>query len=101
MLTIKWNDKTGWQSPQISEYAPLHLDPSCVVFHYAIECFEGMKAYKDKDSNIRLFRPDMNMKRLNSSCKRLTLPAFNEEELLKCLKTLVKVDDHWIPKQRG
>lgn len=50
------------------------------------QCFEGMKAYVGPKGEIRLFRPDMNMKRLNSSMKRLLLPQFDEEELTKCLK---------------
>ena len=71
------------------------------MFHYGIECFEGMKAYKDKAGKIRLFRPDMNMARLLRSCRRLTLPAFDKVQLLECIKGLLKVDERWIPDQRG
>lgn len=46
-----------------------------MVFHYALEAFEGMKAYLDDNRIIRLFRPEMNMERLNSSAKRLALPV--------------------------
>lgn len=42
--------------------APLVLDPSCTVFHYAQTVFEGMKAYRDEHEKVTLFRPDMNMK---------------------------------------
>lgn len=44
---------------------PLELDPSSTVFHYAFTLFEGMKAYRQEDGTIRLFRPDMNMARMN------------------------------------
>jgi branched-chain amino acid aminotransferase len=101
MLSVKWNASKGWQAPLIQPYGPISLEPSAVVFHYSMECFEGMKAYKDKKGNIRLFRPDMNMKRLNSSCSRLTLPTFDEKELLQCIKSLVKLDERWIPQERG
>ena len=90
-----------WKSPRIIPYQPLQLDPSCSVFHYATECFEGMKAYKDKSNKIRLFRPDMNMKRLNSSAQRLALPCINENELLECIKQLCKIDSKFIPNQQG
>ena len=40
---------------------------------YPFQCFEGMKAYKDKAGKIRMFRPDMNMKRFLRSTKRLTM----------------------------
>ena len=79
----------------------MSLDPSSAVFHYGMECFEGMKAYKDKEGKLRLFRPDLNMNRFLHSSKRLGLPAFDKKELLECIKQLVKLDNRWIPTERG
>lgn len=79
MLTIKWNNDKGWDSPKISPYKPLELDPSSVIFHYAPSLFEGMKAYKDKEGKIRIFRPDMNMKRMNTSADRVALPVSTQD----------------------
>ncbi|KAJ1569931.1 branched-chain-amino-acid aminotransferase [Nowakowskiella sp. JEL0078] len=101
MLTIEYEKEIGWSAPVIKPYGKLSLDPSAMVLHYAVECFEGMKAYKDKHGNIRLFRPDMNMARFAKSCERLTLPSFNTSELLECIKELLRVDSNWIPGQRG
>jgi branched-subunit amino acid aminotransferase/4-amino-4-deoxychorismate lyase len=56
-----------------------------------------MKAFKDDKNQIRLFRPHLNMNRLRNSCKRLTLPDFDSDELLSCLKELLKVERRWIP----
>jgi branched-chain amino acid aminotransferase len=53
------------------------------------QCFEGMKAYIDPSGKVRLFRPDMNMKRLNRSMKRLLLPEFDGDELTECLKCVI------------
>ena len=75
MLMANWTAANGWAEPRIQPYGPLTLDPSALVFHYAIECFEGMKAYKDKSGNIRLFRPELNMNRFFGSSKRLALPV--------------------------
>ena len=77
------------------------IDPSSVCLHYGIECFEGMKAYKDKEGRIRLFRPGMNMSRLLKSCQRLALPSFDKQQLLQCIKEFLKVEERWIPDQRG
>ncbi|OZJ03108.1 hypothetical protein BZG36_03375 [Bifiguratus adelaidae] len=101
MLSIEWDDRNGWGTPHIKPYDKLSLDPSSVVFHYAITCFEGMKAYKDKDGKIRLFRPDMNMKRMNKSAARITLPTFDGDEFLALIKKFVKEDAKWIPNERG
>ena len=55
--------------------SPLVLDPSATVFHYAQGLFEGLKAYRDANGKITLFRPDMNMRRMNSSAARIALPV--------------------------
>lgn len=75
MLAVNWNGATGWAAPRIQPYGPLTLDPSSVIFHYAPSLFEGMKAYKDVEGRVRLFRPDMNMKRMNTSAERMALPV--------------------------
>lgn len=97
MLTIKWNAETGWDAPQIRPYAPLELDPSATVFHYAPCLFEGMKAYIDSKGGIRLFRPDKNMERMKMSAKRLAFPDFDGETLTALIKKLITIDKKWIP----
>jgi branched-chain amino acid aminotransferase len=60
-----------------------------------------MKAYKDAQGNVRLFRPDMNMDRFAASCDVLALPVVPQNELLGALKKLVKLEQRWIPAQHG
>ncbi|KAJ5683227.1 Branched-chain-amino-acid aminotransferase [Penicillium macrosclerotiorum] len=101
MLTVEWTAADGWHSPRIIPYQNLSLDPSTCVFHYAFECFEGMKAYKDKNGGTRLFRPNKNMERLNKSSARIALPTFDGEALTKLIGEFVKVDNRFIPDARG
>lgn len=101
MLVLNWSQDAGWSDPLIQPYQPLVLDPSATVFHYAPSLFEGMKAYKGVDGQIRLFRPDKNMARMNTSAERLAFPAFDGAELIKLIKTLVKLDSDWIPTEPG
>uniref|UniRef100_H3H8F1 Branched-chain-amino-acid aminotransferase n=2 Tax=Phytophthora ramorum TaxID=164328 RepID=H3H8F1_PHYRM len=101
MLEVDWELGKGWGNPVIHPYGPIAMDPASAVLHYALECFEGMKAYVDAEGHIRLFRPDMNMKRLNSSMKRLLLPEFDGDELTKCLAELIRVDRDWVPQGEG
>ena len=54
MLTIEWSYKHGWHAPQITPYQNLSLDPATCVFHYAFECFEGLKAYKVRNPLAKL-----------------------------------------------
>ncbi|KAL7693444.1 putative aminotransferase class IV, branched-chain amino acid aminotransferase II [Plasmopara halstedii] len=101
MLEVDWEMGKGWGDPVIRPYGPFAMDPACAVLHYALECFEGMKAYVDTQGHIRLFRPEMNMKRLNNSMKRLLLPEFDGDELIKCLNELLRLDKDWIPQGEG
>lgn len=101
MLLVPWNVKTGWAAPQIVPYGPLALDPSSTVFHYASCLFEGMKAYVDSNNSIRLFRPDKNMERMKRSAARLAFPDFNGDAVVDLVKTMIKLDKHWVPKEPG
>lgn len=91
----------AWQTPKIRPYGPIQLEPSAKVFHYGQAVFEGMKAFKDENDQIWLFRPDENFKRINKSSKRLAIPEFPEEYFFSALEELLKLDKDWIKKGFG
>ena len=101
MLSIEWTANGGWHAPRITPYQNFSLDPATCVFHYAFAAFDGLKAYKDSSNTTRLFRPDMNMQRLNKSSTRIALPTFNGDALIELIDQLLKIDERWIPKKRG
>lgn len=90
-----------WQAPKIMPYQPITLDPSAKIFHYGQSVFEGMKAYKDTNENVWLFRPLDNCKRLNISSKRLSIPELPQEYFMEGLKALLELDKDWIPTNDG
>ncbi len=90
-----------WQTPEIKPYQGLTLDPSASVLHYGQAVFEGMKAFKDNQDKIWLFRPDENYKRINRSAHRLQIPEFPEKYFFEGIKKLVKIDQAWIKKGEG
>lgn len=90
-----------WQQPVIKPYAPFLLDPSAKVFHYGQAIFEGMKAYKDDNNDIWLFRPDENYKRFNTSAVRMAMPEVPEFIFMEGLKQLLKLDQAWVKKGNG
>lgn len=94
-------DQGGWHDPEIVPYGPITLDPACSVFHYAQECFEGMKAYRTAEGRIQLFRPMENVRRMNTSCERLCIPQLPEDVMYRAIKTLVEVDQDWVPHLPG
>jgi len=101
MLEADWHAESGWKDPVIKPYAPFQMEPSALCLHYGLQCFEGMKAYKDAKGKIRLFRPLENMNRMNKSAHRLSLPTYDPLVGVELLKEYVKVEQDWIPNQRG
>ncbi|XP_066141728.1 branched-chain-amino-acid aminotransferase, cytosolic [Euwallacea fornicatus] len=98
MMKIFYHRKLGgWQKPVIIPFENISLHPAAKVLHYAVELFEGMKAYRGVDGKIRIFRPELNMTRMNKSAQSSGLPTFDGDELAKCLKRLVEVDQEWVP----
>ena len=91
----------AWQTPKIRPYQPLLFDPSAKVFHYGQAVFEGMKAYKDENNDVWLFRPDQNQQRINKSSERLDMPAFPKEYFFEGLTELLKLDKDWVQKGEG
>lgn len=101
MFIMDYEVGKGWHDARIIPYQPICLEPSAMVFHYGQEMFEGLKAYKAKDGRILLFRPDMNAKRTNRTCKRLCMPEIPEADFVQAIKLLVKTDKSWIPTKEG
>jgi branched-chain amino acid aminotransferase len=101
MFIMDYTAGKGWHDPRIVPYAPLSLDPSTMVFHYGQAVFEGLKAYKTKDGRILLFRPTQNMERINMSNDRVCIPPVDVNFAVEAIKTLVKVDQDWIPGAEG
>ena len=99
MVLINYETGKGWHDARVVPYAPLQLDPSSMVFHYAQEVFEGMKAYRTPDGGIQLFRPYDNARRMNDSCERLCIPKLDEELFVEAVKALVTVDADWVPSE--
>ncbi|XP_077196281.1 branched-chain-amino-acid aminotransferase, cytosolic isoform X3 [Paroedura picta] len=116
MLFIEWSQDSGWEKPRIKPLENLSVHPAISAFHYAVEprglteakllhmlwlneytLFEGMKAYRGVDGKIRLFRPRLNMERMMRSAIRATLPGFDKEELLECIRKLVEIEKEWVP----
>jgi branched-chain amino acid aminotransferase len=56
-----------------------------------------LKAYRGVDGKVRIFRPEMNMERMNRTAVRAGLPVFDGGELIKCLCRLISIDQEWVP----
>ena len=101
MFIMDYNEGMGWHDARIVPYQNLSLDPACMVFHYAQEMFEGLKAYRTPDGSIQLFRPDKNIERMNNTNDRLCIPRIDPADALDAIKAIVEVEKDWVPTVDG
>jgi branched-chain amino acid aminotransferase len=91
----------AWQTPEILPYGDLSLSPATSALHYGQAIFEGMKAYKNAEGEVLMFRPLDNAHRLNLSAERMCMPTIPEEIFMQGLTELLKLDSDWVPPTKG
>lgn len=97
MISARWTPDAGWHDAQLMPYTPLSIDPASAVLHYSQSVFEGLKAYRQPDGGVALFRPDRNAKRMAESARRLALPALPADDFITACELLVRTDAAWVP----
>ena len=101
MFKMYYTPEKGWHGAEVAPYERISLDPSTTVLHYGQGIFEGMKAYLSPQNEIKLFRPDENMSRMNRSATRMCIPNFPEDVVMEGLFELLKIEKEWIPTSEG
>ncbi|MDE3156726.1 MAG: branched-chain amino acid aminotransferase [Acidobacteriota bacterium] len=87
----------AWGHPRIEPYGPVELWPSLSALHYAQSVFEGLKAFRQDNGRVVLFRPAANAARFSRSMTRLAMPPVPEDLFLEALHRLVALDAAWVP----
>ncbi len=101
MFIMDYESGRGWYDARIVPFGRISLHPASTVLHYGAEIFEGLKAYRRADGGVQLFRPMENVKRMNRSAERMSLPEIDENDLLEILTTFVKTEEKWVPRSFG
>ena len=101
MFIMDYDHEQGWHDARIVPFGRISLHPASTVLHYGAEIFEGLKAYRRADGGVQLFRPMENIKRMNNSAERMSLPLLDEKDALEALETFVKLEEKWVPKSFG
>lgn len=91
-----WEDGK-WDDGNMVEDNKVHISESSTSLHYGQQCFEGLKAYRTKNGDIQLFRPDRNAVRMLDSCKRLLMPEFPVDRFVDACKKVVKANEKYVP----
>jgi len=86
-----------WDDGELTTNSTLEVNQAATVFHYGQHCFEGLKAYRTKDGEIQLFRPQENAKRMYKSAERLLMAPFPENRFVEAVRETVKANEEWVP----
>jgi branched-chain amino acid aminotransferase len=87
-----------WQKGALTSDKYLHIHEGSNVFHYGQGLFEGLKAYKQKDGKIMMFRPELNYARLNNGLNRIVAPELPKEIFFEAIEEVVKANIDDIPE---
>lgn len=94
----KFSEQKGWYESRIEPYGKFEIDPAASVLHYAQALFEGMKAFRQQDGKVAIFRPEFNFHRMQEGAARLCLQSPPQKLFRKGLKELLLLDERWVPK---
>ena len=86
-----------WNRGEISSFGPMTFSPAMMSLHYGQAIFEGMKAFRQQDGGVAMFRPGENIKRFNFSAKRMGMPEVPEDIFFQALVEMLKLDSGWVP----
>ena len=101
MFVMDWDADLGWHDARVVPFGYLSIHPASTVLHYGVEIFEGLKAYRNAEGGIQLFRPLENAKRMNNSATRMAMPLIPEGDIVQAIETLVDIDRDWVPHGEG
>lgn len=96
MLVCDYKDGQ-WQTPEIIPFGNFSMSPATSFMHYGQAIFEGVKAYRQPDGSVSVFRPVDNWKRLNVSAHRMGMPELPEEIFMEGMRQLIELDEAWVP----
>jgi branched-chain amino acid aminotransferase len=101
MAVVDYDADKGWHDARVVPYGPFSLDPAAAVFHYAQEMFDGLKAFRGADGQVRFFRIDRHCRRLHDGADRLCIPPVDPELSREAILSLVRADRDWVPGSPG
>jgi branched-chain amino acid aminotransferase len=94
-------DGSQWSEAEMVPSDSITLHPGAHVLHYSSTCFEGLKAFKQPDGSIKLFRMDMNIDRFAQSSDLLSLPAVDKQATAKMIIDIVAQYADEVPAPPG
>ena len=99
-VTATYADGT-WSELQLEPMHDLSLSPAAMVLHYGQAIFEGLKAYRQPNGSVALFRPADNAARFVRSAERMAMPPLPVDTFIEACRAIVRADLDWVPAREG
>ncbi|OLL26855.1 putative branched-chain-amino-acid aminotransferase TOXF [Neolecta irregularis DAH-3] len=91
-----WKDGKWGQLYVVKDpYLKIHGFAPCL--NYGQQCFEGLKAFRQKDGRVRVCRPADNCARMQQSADMISIPAIPENMFLQAIEMLIKENIEFCP----
>lgn len=91
----------AWDEVEILPFHGFVISPAAMVFHYGQAIFEGLKAFRQPDGTVALFRPDDNSARFDRSAIRMAMPPLPSGAFTSACADLVRTDLGAVPRGAG
>jgi branched-chain amino acid aminotransferase len=87
----------SWSELEISSSEYINIHMAATSLHYGQEAFEGLKAYRDKEGSIRVFRWNENAKRMVNSAKGIKMEPVPEKLFGEAVRKVVSLNKKFVP----
>lgn len=91
----------AWQRGGVEPLHNFSLHPATLVLHYAQTIFEGLKAFRQQDGSVKVFRPEMNARRFDASARRMGMPPVGEEMFVEAVDAVVAAEKDTVLEYPG
>ena len=100
MAVVRYGQQ-GWHGAAVTRLEPLVLQPHAACLHYGQTVFEGLKAFRQLDGSVAVFRPERHAQRFRASAEQLCMPAVSTAMFCAAVQALVRVDQAWVSAQKN
>jgi branched-chain amino acid aminotransferase len=101
VVVARYQASSGWGPLRTVTHDDVALGPTAMVLHYGQAIFEGLKAFRQPDGGVALFRPDANAERFDRSAERLAMPSLPAGAFVEACRRLVAADADLVPTAPG
>lgn len=91
-----WKDGK-WDSGRLVKEPYLNLHIAASALHYGQAAFEGMKAFRQKNGDVVIFRPQENAKRMYNTALRTCMPPVPEEVFIEACERVIRENLEYVP----